>query len=137
MRWLVVVMLVVGCSEKKATPQPTSTNTSHTAMPNQFEVGSTINGRYLVTKKLGEVGDVNVFAVEHAHLKDKKLTMLATKTPATSINVRDAFFVELGSKKLPWSDVDVTPDNKLYYGVGELTDQQTQEILSGAYVIGR
>lgn len=134
MRWLLIACLVLGCSKREEAKPVTEAKTSHPAMPNQFEVGSTINGRYLVTKKIGEVGDYNVFAVER--VKDKSLTMVAPKTPAHSIQLRDAVMKEMNDKVLPWLDLDVTPDNRSYYVVGELTEAQLRDILSGAHVIG-
>ena len=137
MRWLIAVMFVVGCSDKKEAPKLSKDETtSHGAMPNQFEVGSTINGRYLVTKKLGDVGPLDVFAVERLAQKDRKLTMVAPKTPATSMQLRNAVRIEMNDRKdFPWLDLDVTPDNRSYYAIGELTDVQVQEILTGAHVL--
>ncbi|MBA3504125.1 MAG: hypothetical protein M4D80_36480 [Myxococcota bacterium] len=137
MRWLVAVILVVGCGEKKEAPKLTKDETtSHGAMPNQFEVGSTINGRYLVTKKLGDVGQLDVFAVERLAQKDRQLTMVAPKTPATSMQLRNAVMIEMNDKKdFPWLDLDVTPDNRSYFAIGDLTDAQVKEILVGAHVL--
>ena len=105
-------------------------------MPNQFEVGSTINGRYLVTKKLGDIGELNVFSVERVTQKDRMLTMVAPKTPAHSRALRDAVMVEMNDKKdFPWLDLDVTPDNASYFAVGALTDEHVRDILSGAHVL--
>ena len=137
MRWLVIGLLVVGCADKKAAPQKLADDrTSHPAMPNQFEVGSTINGRYLVLKKLGSVGQLDLFTVEHVAQKDRKLAMVAPKTPATSAALRDAVTAEMHENKdVKWLDLDVTPDNRSYFAVGELTDAQVQEILTGAHVL--
>lgn len=135
MRWLFIACLLLGCSKNEEPAVVAEAKTSHPAMPNQFEVGSTINGRYLVTKKLGEVGDYNVFAVER--LKDKTLTMVAPKTPAHSLQLRDAVTKEMNDKVLPWLELDVTPDKRSYYVVGELTEAQVRDILGGAHVIGK
>lgn len=137
MRWLVIGLLVVGCADKKAAPQELADDpSSHPAMPNQFEVGSTINGRYLVIKKLGDVGQLDVFAVEHVAQKDRKLAMIAPKTPATSQALRDAVTAEMYEKKdVKWTDLDVTSDNRSYFAVGELTEGQVQALLTGAHVL--
>ena len=137
MRWLLAVIVVVGCGgEKKETPPKLpDDNTSHGAMPNQFEVGSTINGRYLVIKKLGDVGQLDVFTVERVAQKDRTLTMVAPKTPATSQALRDAVTAEMNERKFPWVELEATPDKRAYYAIGELTDAQVQEILTGAHVL--
>jgi hypothetical protein len=138
MRWLVVGLLVIACADNKPEPPPQKPDdkTSHPAMPNQFEVGSTINGRYLVIKKLGDIGQLDVFAVERVGQPDRKLTMVAPRTPATSKALRDAVTIEMNDRKeFPWLDLDVTPDNRSYYAIGELTDAHVQEILTGAHVL--
>ncbi len=138
MRWLVVVLLALGCADKKEAPPKLrpADNTSHGAMPNQFEVGSTINGRYLVIKKLGDVGQLDVFSVERVAQKDRKLTMVAPKTPAASTQLRNAVMGEMNERKeFPWLDLESTPDDRSYYAVGELSDTQVQEILTGAHVL--
>ena len=53
------------------------------------------------------------------------------------MRVDDALFAEMNAKRWPWTDVDVAPDNRSYYSVGNLTDAQVQELPSGAYVLGR
>jgi hypothetical protein len=104
-------------------------------MPNQFEVGSTIDGRYLVIEKLGDVGPLDVFAVERVAQKDRKLTMVAPKTPATSQALREAVMAEMNARTFPWLELEATPDNRAYYAIAELTDAQVQAILTGAHVL--
>ncbi len=136
MRWFLIACLLLGCSTKKDGPKTSTVESSHPAMPDQFEVGSTINERYLVTKKLGETGELAVFAVENVRQPDRKLTMVAPKTPAHSKALRDTVQAEMFDKKtIPWLDLDVTKDMRSYYAVGALTDEQVRDILSGAHVL--
>ena len=134
MRWLVICFLLACSSKKEQPPKPLPAETSHPAMPNQFEVGSTINKRYRVISKIGEVGELAVFAVERTATPDRKLTMVAPKTPAHSRALRDAVMVEMNDKKdFPWLDLDTTESS--YFAVGELTDAHVRDILSGAHVL--
>ena len=111
MRWLIVIA-ILGCSSDEP-PQ----KTSHPAMPNQFEVGSTINGTYRVVKKLGEAGDHAVFAVEHVRFPDRTLTLIAPQLRDATLNI---------------TEVDRTPGGKTFV-VAELTDAQLRDVLAGTH----
>ena len=74
MRTLIAIAMVLGCSSDEP-----SGKTSHPSMPNQFEVGSTINAKYRVVKKLRD----NVFVVEHVALADREMTLISPP-PASS-----------------------------------------------------
>lgn len=134
MRWLVIALLLACSSKKEQPPKPPPAETSHPAMPNQFEVGSTINKRYRIISKIGDVGELNVFSVERTATPDRKLTMVAPKTAAHSRALRDAVMVEMNDKKdFPWLDLDTTESS--YFAVGALTDEHVRDILSGAHVL--
>ena len=115
MRCLIVIAMVFGCSSDEPAGK-----TSHPSMPNQFEVGSTINAKYRVVKKLGDTREYAVFAVEHVGLADRELTLIAPRgsTPidTTAWNV---------------AEVDRTPDGKPYV-VAELSDAEVRDVLAGA-----
>ena len=84
-RWLSIAFLVLGCGKDRTAsdqpaPAPTA-KTSHPEMPNQFEVGSTIEGTYRVTKKLEDAGEYALFAVEPVGV-EKQLVLFAPRDRA-------------------------------------------------------
>src|SRR5688572_3427189 len=107
MRWLISIGIALAAC---GSDEPTG-KTSHLAMPNQFEVGSTLGGTYRVVKKLGDTGEYSVFAVEHERMADRALTLIAARTPAASRPLHDAAARE---KALTIVDVKRTPDERVY-----------------------
>jgi hypothetical protein len=131
---LIATLFAGGCGSKSDPPEPAS---SHESMPNQFEVGSTINERYLVVKKLGEIGDYMLFAVEPASMKDRKLTMIAPKSLHASAARREAMTHEMTEKRLKWIALEQIPVREEHYAVGDLTDAEVRDVLSGTRRLGR
>src|SRR5687768_4564511 len=74
--WLIVlVALLISCSDNKPANVEPAGKTSHSAMPNQIEVGSTLDGKYRIVKLLGAVGELDVFAAEHATIEKSYVVM--------------------------------------------------------------
>lgn len=89
-------------------------------MPNQFEVGSTIDGRYRVVKKLREAGQYAVFSVEPVGIVDHSMTMIAPRLPNAQASraLRDAATHELGA------EVGATPEGQTFVvGPREVIDR--------------
>ena len=105
MRWLMTIAIVLGCGSDEPVGK-----TSHPAMPNQFEVGSTIDGRYRVVKKLRDTGQYTMFSVEPVGMMDRSLTMIAPRLPSAqaSRTLRDAAARDLTA------EVGTTPEGQTF-----------------------
>jgi hypothetical protein len=142
MRWILIACVVAGCSRDKPPPSPmrASGETSHPAMPNQIEVGSTLGGRYRIVKKLGDVGEYQVLAVVHAQIE--KSYVLMTPRPG-AVSGAAAALVDAAERQasravageISVDDVDATPDGTTYVVVSA-NEQQVKALLSGMIKLG-
>jgi hypothetical protein len=128
MRWLFVIALGLGCSRD----EPAST--SHPAMPNQFEVGSTIDGRYRVLEKLGETGPYAVFAVEHVAVRDQPLALIAPRVASVEAS-RELLAIAARDRTLPVTAAARTPTGQAYV-VAALGDDEIRALVSGQRALG-
>jgi len=144
MRWLLIVCVVVGCSKDKPPPAPTvgsaSGETSHPAMPNQIEIGSTLDGRYRIVKKLGVVGDLDMFTVEHLQIEKSYVLMTPKPTAGSGAGaaLNDAAKRQAArgvTTEIDVNDVGATPQGTVYVVVSA-TDEQVKQLLSGAIALG-
>ena len=129
MRCLLLLAFVFGCSRDEP-----AAKTSHPAMPNQFEVGSTIDGRYRVIAKLGDTGPFAVFAVEHVAVRDQQLALIAPRLPSAEVSQE---LVDLATRDhtLPVTEVARTPDAQAYV-VAALDERQVRALVSGQRRLG-
>ena len=129
MRWLFVLVFVMGCSRDEP-----AAKTSHPAMPNQFEVGSTIDGRYRVLARLGDTGPYAVFSVEHVAVRDQRLALIAPRMPSAKASQE---LIDLASRDhtLPITEVARTPGAQAYV-VAALDEAQVRALVSGQRRLG-
>jgi hypothetical protein len=109
-------------------------------MRNEFVEGTTINGRYRLLNERGELADYTMFDVEHLQQTGRRLVMLAPKPGAgqanASLALRNAIMWEMNERRLLWLDLDCVGTPFIYYVVGELTDTQIADLLSGELKLG-
>jgi hypothetical protein len=144
--WLFVIgAFLIGCNEtKKANVEPAGTTshytTSHSAMPNQIEVGSTLDGKYRIVKMLGSVGDFDVLAAEHATIEKSYVVMTpsprAGSGAGAALNDAAKRQAERGvSGEISVDDLGTTPTGTAYVVIGA-TDEQVKQLLSGSIKLG-
>jgi hypothetical protein len=139
--WLIVlVALLIGCSERKAVNVEPAGKTSHPAMPNQIEVGSTLDGKYRIVKMLGAVGELDVLAAEHATIEKSYVVM--TPSPRAGSGAGAALndlAKRQGERAAPGEisveDLGTTPTGTPYVVLGA-SDEQVKQLLSGAIKLG-
>ena len=142
MKRILIACGLVACSaDKPHSPVGTASGeTSHPAMPNQIEVGSTLDGRYRIVKKLGDVGEYAVLAVEHAQVEQARVLM----TPGPSASSRAGEALNDAAKRqatrgvsgeIAVDDVGTTPQGSVYV-VLTASDEQVAQLLAGAIKLG-
>lgn len=135
---LIVLALCTGCSERKQ-PEP-SGKTSHPAMPNQLEVGSTLDGRYRLVKKLGAVGDYDVYAAEHASIEKSYVVMAPSPHAGSGAGaaLNDAAKRQTArgiAGEIVVDATGTTPAGNVYV-VLAASDAQVAQLLSGSLTLG-
>lgn len=138
--WLIVsVALLVGCDDRPANVE-LAAKTSHPAMPNQIEVGSTLAGKYRIVKKLGSIDDIDVLAAEHATIEKSYVVM----TPSPRAKSGAGAALDDAAKRqaqrtvageITIDDRGATPTGSIYVVVGA-TDEQVKQLLDGAIRLG-
>jgi hypothetical protein len=140
--WLIVVvaLLVIGCNENKTVNVDPAGKTSHPAMPNQIEVGSTLDGKYRIVKKLGAVGELDVLAAEHATIEKSYVVMTPSPRAGSGAGaaLNDAAKRQAARGvpgEISVDDLGTTPTGTAYVVLGA-TDEQVKQLLTGSIKLG-